>query len=86
MSLGIFDVWLEQVLAVRLFSSRERRPKMPKEEWDLPESPAEHRVNETSAVEVEFGGTAASFFEHLRFAPAAEIPVHATKLLFELGC
>ena len=61
-------------------------PKMPKEKWYLPEFSAEYRSNETSAVEVKFRGTAASFFEHLRFAPAAEIPVHGTKLLFELGC
>jgi hypothetical protein len=59
---------------------------MPKEEWDLPEFSAEYRSNETSAVEVKFRGTAASFFEHSRSAPAAEIPVHATKLLFEWGC
>jgi hypothetical protein len=49
-----------------------------KEKWDLPESPVEHRANETSAVEVKFGGTAASFFEHLRLAPSGEIPVHDT--------
>ena len=61
-------------------------PKMPKEKWDFPEFSAEYRSNETSAVEVKFRGTAASFLEHLRFAPAAEIPVHATKLLFQLGC
>jgi hypothetical protein len=51
---------------------------MPKEKWDLTESPAEHRPKETGAVEVKFGGTAASFFEHLRLAPSGEIPVHDT--------
>ena len=56
----------------------EGTPKMPKEKWDLPESPAQHRPNETSAVEVKFGGTAASLFEHLRLAPSGEIPVHDT--------
>jgi hypothetical protein len=59
---------------------------MPKEEWDLPESQAEHRVNEASAVEVKFGGTAASFFEHLRLALSGEIPVHDTTLPFEMSC
>ena len=59
---------------------------MPKEEWDLPESPAEHRVNETSAVEVEFGGTAASFSQHFRLAPSGTIPLHDTTSLVESGC
>jgi hypothetical protein len=68
------------------WSLDDRAPNVPKEKWDFPEFSAEYRSNETSAVEVKFRGTAASFFEHLRFAPAAEIPVHATKLLFELGC
>ena len=35
---------------------------MPKEKGDLPEFPVEHRPNETGAVEVKFGGTAASLF------------------------
>jgi hypothetical protein len=48
------------------------------EKWDLPEFPVQHRPNETSAVEVKFGGTAASLFEHLRLAPSLEIPVHDT--------
>jgi hypothetical protein len=51
---------------------------MPKEKWDLPESPAEQRPNKTSAVEVKFGGTAASLVEHLRLAPSGEIPIHDT--------
>jgi hypothetical protein len=59
---------------------------MPKEEWDLLESPAEHRVNETSAVEAEFGGTAASFSQHFRLAPSGTIPVHDTTSLFETSC
>jgi hypothetical protein len=51
---------------------------MPKEKWDLPESPAEQRPNKTSAVEVKFGGTAASLVEHLRLALSGGIPVHDT--------
>jgi len=49
---------------------------MPKEKRDLLESPAEYGTNEASAVEVKFGGTAASLFEHLRLANSGKIPVH----------
>jgi hypothetical protein len=78
---------VEQVFGVRLtFSLRERTPKMSKQEWDLPELPAEHRVNETSAVQVKLGGTAASFFEHLRLAPSGKIPVHDMTSLFQMSC
>jgi hypothetical protein len=64
----------------------ERRPKMPKEKWDLSEFAAEHRANETSAIEVKFGGTTASLFEHLRLAPSGEIPVHNTTSPFGMSC
>ena len=62
----------------------ERRPKMPKEKRDLSEFAAEHRANETSAIEVKFGGTTASLFEHLRLAPSGQIPVHNTTSPFEM--
>ena len=64
----------------------EGTPKMPKEKWDLPESPVQHRPNETSAVEVKFGGTAASLFEHLCLSPSGEILVHDTGFPFEMSC
>ena len=52
----------------------ERRPKMPKEKWDLSEFAVEHHASETSAIEVKFGGTAASLFEHLRPLLLARYP------------
>ena len=73
-------------LMISFLVTGERRPKMSKEKWDLSEFAAEHRVNETSAIEVEFGGTAASLFEHLRLAPSGEIPVHNTTSPFEMSC
>jgi hypothetical protein len=63
----------------------ERRPKMPKEKWDLSEFAAEHRANETSAIEVKFSATVASLFEHLSLARSGEIPVHNTTP-FEMSC
>ena len=59
---------------------------MPKEKWNLPESPAQNRPNETRPVEVKFSRTATSFFVHLRFAFSKEIPVYDTGLSFEMSC
>ena len=49
---------------------------MPNEKRDFLESPTENRPSKTRAVEVKFGGAAASFLEQLRFAPSEKIPVH----------
>ena len=73
-------------LMISFLVTGERRPKMSKEKWDLSEFAPEQRANETSAIEVKFGGTAASLFEHLRLAPSGEIPVHKTTSPFEMSC
>ena len=59
---------------------------MPEEKWDPPESPAEYRANETSAIEVKLGEPPTSLFEHLRLAPSGEIRVHDTRLPLEMSC
>jgi hypothetical protein len=74
------------LIMISFLVTGERRPKMPKEKWDLLEFAAEHRAHETSAIEVKFGGTAASLFEHLRLAPSGEIAVHNTTSPFEMSC
>jgi hypothetical protein len=58
---------------------------MSKEKWNFPESSAEHRPNQTSAVEVEFGRTVTRVFEHLRLARSGEISVPGTNSPFEIS-
>ena len=43
-------------------------PKMPGEKWDFPESSAEYRPSETTAVKVKFRGPAPSLLKHVGFA------------------